>query len=615
MKLGIAQIATGTSDIERTIGRMESYARRASDEGVELLVFPHATLTGARPVPFAAGEGFVLDLVRGLSRLADVAPCACLVPVTVELEDGPFTEVVLISEGEAVPLRMADYVGSLMSGEGAADFEPGDGRQAAPDGFGPLTVDVRGCRIGVALSQADLDMFVEYDFAIEGLVYICELGFALDDPASVLGSALSENGYLKDAQDMDVWLAAAGSLGGYGTEVFTGSSFVCTAWGELIACAPAFEETLLTCDVDAYVPGFLERPLAHAVFDRPLHLWESLVMGLRDYVRGVGRSDVAVALHGGLSGMLLLALATDAIGPTHVHALLSPEAGQEVADRMSELARNLRIDFHVLRDVDLLPRVARAGGMEVGDGLLLHDMVEARLAHLGRALDAVVLSDWDKTGLALESDPCSLDAGTLAPFGDVYRSDLIALARLRNTISPVIPNDFLAGVTAPRLPVVQDPALSSEDWLERIDSILASHVEWEMGLTAIVRQGTDPALASAVLDALYESERGRRGRPGPISVSSATLAGMAVPLGLQWRDRVRTLDEMPAGEDLLRTLDERLGDAVDSAGVGERDDDASAELRNTLGMLRDFSDSRHPQPSETPGPVAHPGWDRLFSEN
>ena len=116
------------------------------------------------------------------------------------------------------------------------------------------------------------------------------------------------------------WIVAAGSLGGYGTQVFTGSSFVLAPWGELAAQAPSLEEALLVCDIDPHSEGPLARPLVQEVFDRPLFTWGALTLGLHDLCEETGNDDVAVLLDGSLDSMVVTTLATDALGPTRVHA-------------------------------------------------------------------------------------------------------------------------------------------------------------------------------------------------------------------------------------------------------------------------------------------------------
>lgn len=52
--------------------------------------------------------------------------------------------------------------------------------------------------------------------------------------------------------------------------------------------------------------------------------WQALVLALKDFVAAQGMQDVVPALDGTLSAAVLATLASDALGPMHVHALLAP---------------------------------------------------------------------------------------------------------------------------------------------------------------------------------------------------------------------------------------------------------------------------------------------------
>lgn len=68
-------------------------------------------------------------------------------------------------------------------------------------------------------------------------------------------------------------------------------------------------------------------------------------------------------------------------------------------------------------------------------------MQQAR--QLARQLHALLLSSRDKTWLALEADGLSA-AADLLPLGDLYRTDVLEMARARNASSPVFSDISLA---------------------------------------------------------------------------------------------------------------------------------------------------------------------------
>jgi len=53
-------------------------------------------------------------------------------------------------------------------------------------------------------------------------------------------------------------------------------------------------------------------------------VYAALVLGTRDYLAKNGFSDAVMGLSGGIDSALVAAIATDALGPEHVHALAMP---------------------------------------------------------------------------------------------------------------------------------------------------------------------------------------------------------------------------------------------------------------------------------------------------
>lgn len=583
MRIGIAQIETRAGELEGTCERIAAYARRAADQGVELLVVPMTALTGPLPAEYSELEGFLCDLRDALDDLSEKVPIPCLVPVVWDMDGDPMPEAMLVERGEVAPLKFMAYLGSLGSQEG-------DGGAAGNVAGGPApdlpVLTVGDTTLGVAFTYDDLDDFVDYDLGVDAVVYLAGYGFAMDDPSSALGTALAENRYLGDARDMDAWLVGVGSLGGYGTQVFGGSSFVVTPWGEVAASAASFEEELLVCDIDPKAAGPLAHPLAPEVYNRPLYLWESLSLGLRSYVEGdPSVSGVALLLDGGVQSMLVATLATDALGPQRVHALVSPAVSDQERSWCREVAQSLRIQVAELSPRDVLPA---GGGRDMQDEALVADLTQARLAQLARDTRSMVLGSADKTRLALELDGPRAQAEELMPLGDVYRSDVLELVRLRNAISPVIPLGAERSYRVPSLPGIAPT--SGEGRLREMDLVLAGHLEGERSLSELVDHGARRDLAEAVLARLAQTERLRTGRVLYLMVSSRTLFDARRPLGLAWHDRYRApgerVDEQDVWERLRRMGEELIGAAPASS---ERERDRAGEVRDILGYLRDFS--------------------------
>lgn len=654
VKIGVAQMNTRAGDFAHTVDRMVEYSRQAAARGVQLLVFPMATLTGPVPVAEADQEGFFLDLSLALDDLAKRAKCTCLVPVVVELDYDSVCEAMLVRDGQVVPLRLQSYFAtqfaSLVSHSGSDDAKTslnsdsfsGSSLAAghAPDsaaGPAPTTAaspfsnadvsalfgglasedsadedeaddenetmpsliafEMDGVRLGVALTYDDLDDFVDYDFDIDALIYIDSYGYSFDEPNSALGAALGESRYVADAQNMDAWLIGVGSLGGYGPYVFSGSSFAVAPWGELAASAPAFEESLMVVDVALGEEGPLSHPLGVEVYNRTLYLWEALRLGLHDYLWKLGRSEVVLVLDGRIDSLVLSALACDALGPTHVHALVPGALSDGERSCALELGRRLRID---VRESSVLRSSAEVAPSRGSSELVVEaeekatrarralaaDVAMAEAASIARELGGMLLSSFDKTYLALEVDASSLTPAGIMPLGDVYRSEILELARLRNTISPVIPEQGERLFDVPSVEGIEKVGPTNEIRLAKLDTILATHIEWAHGLTDTAHHVGGSGFVARVIRRYEEHEPGRAGRCLFLSVSTNTLFDVRVPLGLAWHDHVREDSERISDEEIiahLRDLAKGFQQMHD-----ETSPNRSEEVHDVMNLLRDF---------------------------
>lgn len=490
-------------------------------------------------------------------------------------------------------------VSSLFGGITSQDAAGEDDEADDEDEMMPslIAFELDGVRLGVALTYDDLDDFVDYDFDIDALIYIDSYGYSFDEPNSALGAALGESRYVADAQNMDAWLIGVGSLGGYGPYVFSGSSFAVAPWGELAALAPAFEESLMVADVALDEEGPLPHPLGVEVYNRTLYLWEALRLGLHDYLWKLGRSDVVLVLDGRIDSLVLSVLACDALGPTHVHALVPAALGDGERNCALELGRRLRID---VRESSIVPGTDELGSSHGSSELVIEaeekamdarralavDVAQAEAASIARELGGVLLSSFDKTYLALEVDASSLTPAGIMPLGDVYRSEILELARLRNTISPVIPEQGERLFDVPDIEGIDKVGPTNEIRLAKLDTILATHIEWAHGLTDTARHVGSSGFVARVIRRYEEHALGRAGRCLFLSVSTNTLFDVRVPLGLAWHDHVRDDSERISDEEIIAHLRDL------AKGFQQMHDEASPnrseEVHDVMNLLRDF---------------------------
>lgn len=557
MRIGIAQINTTPGAFGATIERIVAQSQRAAQQNVDLLLFPLAALAGVDAPPYADTPSFMRDIAEAIVDLSERVACPCIVPVPMDFgaQEGHF-DAVLLSEGDMRPL-------CLMS-----RLRPEEGTGAV-DGQGVPEFEFAGERLAIALSFEDLDALDDYDYDSHITLFFSGYPYAMDDISSAMAADFDNARFASDAQSSGSWLVGVAPVGGYGDQVFTGSSFVVDPSGRLVSVAPTFEEALLVAEVggtNAAAPDMLFPDL----YDAPFHLWQAITLGIHDYVTKQGRSEVALCLDGTLGASVLLALASDAVGPLHVHALVGASAGAS-APSCRELARRLRIDY---QDATGQPREYD-----------VRDLDELELAAMARECGAVVLSPADKTLLALGGAAGHVSCAMLCPLGDVYRSDVLDLAHVRNTISPIFRKvDLtLADALQVTMPSGDVRVLVGETEVTQVDEILLGYVEYDRSYAELASEGSaDPKLVDAVLRAQRLAEPYRRTLPPVLAMSTHTLEDARFPLGVQWHDEHLDAQDAPAG--FFGSSEAREADKVKPGHPSDIDIEA------TLAMLRDLAE-------------------------
>src|SRR5437660_391352 len=121
------------------------------------------------------------------------------------------------------------------------------------------------------------------------------------------------------ARETGLPIVYANRVGGQDELVFDGASFVTDASGAVVQQLPAWHEAVALVTLDGAAP----KPVRGSLDARiEAHVYEALVMGVRDYVGKNSFPGVLVGLSGGVDSALVLAVAVDALGRDHVRAVM-----------------------------------------------------------------------------------------------------------------------------------------------------------------------------------------------------------------------------------------------------------------------------------------------------
>ena len=597
MRIAVAQMNTQAGDFEFTAQTMLEYAQRAQQQGAELIIYPAPTLTGLLSVPEADIEGLFADLSEVISSLSEKLPIAALVPVVTEFDGNAASEALLVRNGAVTPLKLTAQIAhmSALARSGSSVQTPDENT------FELAKFDAGGLTFGIAFTYEDLDAWQDVDDSLDAVIYLPYFGFAVDDSSSAMGMAVTESRYLSDVEEFDSWLIAANAVGAYGNQVFCGSSFFLSPSGDLVKQASSFSEDLVVCDVDQDTIENFDREDTAGVYNSALTTWGVLATGVRDYTVKSGFNGAFIAVDGSLNSLVTLALASDALGPMRVHAMLLPNEDFRATSAAELLATKLRV--HKI-DID------KAIFSTVTDSKL----ISAYGYTYADQHNYLTLETADKTILALKGAAIS-SAHSLWPLGDMYHADIVDLAKVRNTFSPAIDHAILENISEVVTDGLENAAPTSQERIEFVDYVLASYLEWNKSISAIVEEMGKVDEVKAIISMLHARQKDCRNTTEVLEMSSKSLTNAQIPHASVWQDRIRDTkaSESELVESLRNSLREAQSASLHLPELSVDPTETQEGFKDMLELLRELAEGTDAQIGI--GMVNPKSWRGPFSEN
>ena len=524
VRIALGQIDTTVGDLEGNVATMAEWAARATEQGVDIDCFPELAITGYPPEDLVVRPEFVQDNLDALERLAELtsAGCAVLTGFVDRSERGRHNAAALLREGTVTEryhkVRLPNY--------GVFDeqrtFVPGD----------------TGCT--VRLGSSELGLSVCEDAWEPGEPWVSYAAERVPVVININGSPYhrgkrSERLEIcrERARETGAWIVYVNAVGGQDELVFDGASMVVSPEGQLAHHAASFEEELLVVDLQPLEGGgwWATRSGDTAVWpDEPEDVYRALVVGLRDYVRKNGFSEVVLGLSGGIDSALVAVLAADALGPTGVRALTMPSAYSSpgsVEDSV-EIARRtgIRLDEIAIDGVlDAYLRTLETEFRGTSTGVA-EENLQARirgnlLMALSNKLGSMVLATGNKSEYAVGYATLYGDmAGGFAPIKDVPKTLVYELARWRNARddSPPIPERVIDKPPSAELRPDQKDTDSLPPY-DILDPVIEAYVEEDRSPSDIVEAGFDAELVQRVVAMIDRAEYKRRQAPPGVKIT------------------------------------------------------------------------------------------------
>jgi NAD+ synthase (glutamine-hydrolysing) len=566
MRIALAQINTAVGDLDGNVLRIVKAIREAEKQGADIACFPELVLSGYPPEDLLLKRDFLADCSRALDELAREVGEMVVVVGTPELREDVFNAAAVIHRGEVVAM----YRKMLLPNYGVFD----ESRYFAAGQEG-LVLGIKGVKVGITICE---DIWypggpLESEVARGGAELVVNLS---SSPYHKGKQKTRERLVGSRAVDAMTMVAYVNSVGGQDELVFDGGSIVVHPSHGKVACAPCFEENVLACDVD--VTGLwaqrMTRPIhrySRLVADggrtrvlelggqdgpaaagrppvRPYseermadeeEILRALLLGLRDYVRKNGFTDVLFGLSGGIDSALTAVLAAQALGPGRVHGVFLPSRFTSSVSRqgVDALVKALGIsleNYDINGILGSFLAEAEASLQGPGGGVAMENL-QARIRgnifmNISNSRGWLVLATGNKSELSMGY--CTLYgdmAGGYAVIKDLFKREVYRLSRYINEREgkEIIPTFILEREPSAELRDDQKDTDSLPPY-ELLDPILEDYIENGLTLDEMAVKGYDPELAEYVVRHVDANEYKRRQAPVGIKITPRAF-------GRDWR--------------------------------------------------------------------------------
>ncbi len=535
MKIALAQLNYRIGAFEENLQKMLNAVQKARAMGADIVCFAELSVCGYPPRDFLEFEDFIRRSENSIRHLAKAARNIAIVvgaPSRNPVPEGKdlYNSAYFLADEKILHVQHKTLLPTYDVFDEYRYFEPATEHRI---------VEYKGRRIALTICE-DI-----WNIGNENPLYtICPLDeMQAQKPDFVINISASPFSYRQSEERLHVLRSNArryqlpffyvNHVGAQTELIFDGGSLFVNPEGKVLCEMPFFEEKLSLFELqDAQEKTPSQDQLQTR--DKLELIRRALVLGIRDYFGKLGFQKAILGLSGGLDSALTATLACEALGPNQVLGLLMPSefsSEHSITDAL-QLAENLGMKTERLAINEAFSAFRQT--LEPWFTGLPFDVTEENLqARIrGTLLMAfsnkfgyILLNTTNKSEMAVGYGTLYGDlAGGLSVIGDVYKTEVFALAKHINHAKEIIPQHIINKPPSAELrPDQKDTdSLPPYDWL---DAVLYRYIEKRQGPAQIIKEGFEPELVNRVLRMVNLNEF-KRHQTAPVLRVSPKAFGM-----------------------------------------------------------------------------------------
>lgn len=528
LRIALAQFDLFVGDVAGNAQRLIDGAARGRDElHADLVLFPELSLSGYPPEDLLFHSGLRRQVKTALDRVRNETSGITVVAGYPEYADeGIYNAAAVLRDGATV----ANYRKQELP-----NYSVFDEKRYFEHGLDTCIFEIKGIRVALLICEDVWEPGPARAAKANGAQLIIVIN---GSPYSLHYQERREDVVRARVKDTGLPVVYVNLLGGQDELVFDGGSFVMNAQGVITQRMPPFVEGLFPVDID-FVDGHAVPKPAHIepLLSEEASVYNALVTGVRDYVSKHRFPGIVLGLSGGIDSALTLAIAVDALGADHVHAVMMPSryTSQMSLDDAKAEANTLNVRYDVI-SIEGMFATALDALKDVFAGRqpdTTEENIQARsrgllLMAISNKTGRMVLTTGNKSEMAVGYATLYGDmAGGFAPIKDCSKMLVYRLAKYRNSIGHVIPDRVIERAPSAELRHGQKDSDSLPEY-QVLDAILELFIEDNLSVDEISARGFDRAVVGRVLEMVKRNEYKRRQAPPGVRISDRAF-------GRDWR--------------------------------------------------------------------------------
>ena len=538
IKICLAQLNFKIGDFEGNTAKIADTIFTAKQKGADLVVFSEMSVCGYMPDDLLDYPWFVEKCEHSLDAVAQ--SCQGIAAIVGGVMRNPHKGRILqnvmcfMQNGRIQKTIAKTLLPTYDVFTEARYFEPAQETDI---------IEFKGHKIGIAICEDIWDIYNDFEYNVSPGSKLKELGADIiinpsASPFHLGKQSLRNRVFGGQASRFDIPVIYANQVGMHTELLFDGASRAINSNGEVAIQLPDFEESVgyISFD-DGVINSNATLPIE---IDEIATLHQALIFGIKDYFKKMGFKKAVLGSSGGIDSALVQALLSQALGNDNVLAILMPSqfSSEGSISDAKKISENLGNEYHILPIENIFDQFTNSltSVFEGREFNVAEENIQARsrgvlLMAISNKLGNILINTSNKSEMAvgystLYGDMC----GSLSVLGDVYKTQVYALAKYINRNHEIIPNEIIEKAPSAELRPGQKDSDSLPDY-DMLDEILKLYIEGKKSKDEITMEGYDSSLVERIVNMVNANEYKRYQAPPIIRVSSKAFGkGRIMPL-------------------------------------------------------------------------------------